>query len=64
MHGTSTPLARLRFLDRKRLLMADDGQLIGLVMEMNRSPRYSNGLDALQVAFLIMQRRARCGNQT
>lgn len=62
MHDTMNPLSRLRFVDRRRLLMAEDDQLIGLVIELNRSPRYSNGLDALQLAFLIRQRRSRRGS--
>lgn len=63
MPATFNTLSRLRFIDRRRLLMADDDQLIGLVIQLNRSPRYSNGLDALRLAFLIMQRRSRRGSR-
>lgn len=62
MPGRSDPLSRLRSVDRERLLMAENGHLIGLLMELNRSPRYRNGLDALQLAFLIMQRRSHRGS--
>jgi hypothetical protein len=51
------PLALLRPLDRKRLLRTDDAHLIGLVMELNRTPRYHNRLDALQLVALILRQR-------
>jgi hypothetical protein len=62
MPRTSDPLSMLRSVDRKRLLLAEDNQLIGLVIELNRSPHYHNGLDALQLAFVILQQRSRRRN--
>lgn len=52
----------LRPVDRKRLLRAEDDQLIGLVIGLNRSLRYHNRLDALQLAFVILHQRARRRN--
>jgi hypothetical protein len=59
MPRTSDPLSMLRSADRKRLLLAEDNQLIGLVIELNQSPHYHNGLDALRLAFVILQQRLR-----
>ncbi len=59
MTRTFNPMALLRSADRKRLLLAEDRFLLGLVMELNRSSRYHNRLDALQLASLIIQHRQR-----
>ena len=64
MPRTFNPLSRLRPADRKRLLRTDDSRSIGLVIELNRSPRYHNGLDALLLAFAILQQRSRRRNHS
>ncbi len=59
MKRTCDLLALLRADDRERLLNTDDARLLGLVMELNRTPRYHNRLDALQLAALILRKRRR-----
>ncbi len=53
------PLALLRSMDRERLLHTDDAHLLGQVMELNRSPRYHNQLDAVKLVCQIVQDRER-----
>lgn len=51
------PMTLLRPADRSLLLRAADDHLIGLVLELNRTPRYQNRLDALQLVSFILRRR-------
>lgn len=53
------PFAILRSSDRRRLLNAATDRLIGLVLELNRTPRYHNRLDALRLVSSILDLRAR-----
>lgn len=59
MSRSLDPLSVLRAYDRRRLLGTGSGQLIGLIMRLNRMPRYHNRLDALQLAALIIDLRSR-----
>lgn len=57
-HGSMRTGARLRSEDLKRLLRAETGSLLGLVMELNQLPYYRNQLNAVELVSRIMQRRA------
>ncbi len=52
------PLSAPTASDRWRLLRTESSRLSGLVMCLDRTPRYHNRLDALQLAALIIHPRA------
>ncbi|MDQ3101103.1 MAG: hypothetical protein M3R08_06935 [Bacteroidota bacterium] len=53
------PLKKMSACDRKELLSASADRLLGMIMMLNRHPRYHNTLDAIQLVSRLMELKER-----
>ena len=52
-------LKKVNIRDRKELLAASTDRLLGMIMRLNREPRYHNTLDAIALTSRLMELRER-----